>query len=161
LGCERPDIYIRVTEAPPNILEGLMIALETRAADPQQRAMLNTYLSDAALPANSRVIEIGCGTGALTRALAAWPGVAEAIGVDPSPVFVARARNLPREMTTLSFQEADGRSLPFGDNSFDAVVFHTTLCHVSERERCCVKRCGFSGRVLASRYLRETTPQLL
>jgi SAM-dependent methyltransferase len=35
-------------------------------------------------------------------------------------------------MTTLSFQEADGRSLPFGDNSFDAVVFHTTLCHVSE-----------------------------
>jgi SAM-dependent methyltransferase len=151
LGCERPDIYIRVTEAPPNILEGLMIALETRAADPQQRAMLNTYLSDAALPANSRVIEIGCGTGALTRALAAWPGVAEAIGVDPSPVG----------MTTLSFQEADGRSLPFGDNSFDAVVFHTTLCHVSERERCCVKRCGFSGRVLASRYLRETTPQLL
>jgi precorrin-6B methylase 2 len=72
-----PDIYIRVTEAPPNILEGLMSALETRAADPQQRAMLNTYLSDAALPANSRVIEIGCGTGAVTRVLAAWPGVAE------------------------------------------------------------------------------------
>jgi SAM-dependent methyltransferase len=127
-----PDIYIRVTEAPPNILEGLMSALETRAADPQQRAMLNTYLSDAALPPNSRVIEIGCGTGAVTRVLAAWPGVAEAIGVDPSPVFVAKARELAKGMTTLSFQEADGRSLPFGDNSFDAVVFHTTLCHVSE-----------------------------
>jgi SAM-dependent methyltransferase len=66
--------------------------------------------------------------------LAAWPGVAEAIGVDPSPVFVARARELARGMTNVSFQEADGRSLPFDNNAFDAVVFHTTLCHVLEPE---------------------------
>jgi ubiquinone/menaquinone biosynthesis C-methylase UbiE len=129
-----PDIYIKIREAAPKILESLMTALEIRAADPQQRAMLNTYLSDAALPRNSRVLEIGCGTGAVTRVLAAWPGVAEAIGVDPSPVFVARARELAKGMTTLSFQEADGRSLPYGDNAFDAVVFHTTLCHVPEPE---------------------------
>jgi len=125
-----PDIYVRITEAAPKILEGLMTALEIRAADPQQRAMLHTYLSDAALPSGSRVLEIGCGTGAVTRVLAAWPGVAEAIGVDPSPVFVTKARELARGMTTLSFQEADGRSLPLGDNAFDAVVLHTTLCHV-------------------------------
>jgi cyclopropane fatty-acyl-phospholipid synthase-like methyltransferase len=71
-----PDIYIKIREAAPKILESLMTALEIRAADPQQRAMLNTYLSDAALPRNSRVLEIGCGTGAVTRVLAAWPGVA-------------------------------------------------------------------------------------
>ena len=62
-----PDVYIRVKEAPPNILEGLMTALETRAADPQQRAMLNTYLSDSALPPNSGVLEIGCGSHPETR----------------------------------------------------------------------------------------------
>jgi SAM-dependent methyltransferase len=129
-----PDIYIRITQAPPNILEGLMAALEIRAADPQQRAMLNIYLKDIALPPNSRVLEVGCGTGAVTRALAMWPGVAETIGVDPSPVFVAKARELASAMTNLSFQEADGRSLPFSDDSFDAVVFHTTLCHVPEPE---------------------------
>jgi SAM-dependent methyltransferase len=129
-----PDIYIRITQAPSNILEGLMAALEIRAADPQQRAMLNTYLKDIALPPNSRVLEVGCGTGAVTRVLATWPGVAETIGVDPSPVFVAKARELAKGMTNLSFQEADGRSLPFNDNSFDAVVFHTTLCHVPEPE---------------------------
>lgn len=75
-----PDIYARVTEAAPSILDGLMTALEIRAADPQQRAMLHTYLHDAALPQGARVLEVGCGTGAVTRVLAAWPAVGEAIG---------------------------------------------------------------------------------
>lgn len=99
-----------------------MTALEIRAADPQQPAMPHTYLSDAALPSGSRVLEIGCGTGAVTRALAAWPGVAEAIGVDPSPVCIAKARELARG------------SLRLGDNTFDAVVLPTTLCHAPEPE---------------------------
>jgi ubiquinone/menaquinone biosynthesis C-methylase UbiE len=129
-----PDVYIRVTEAAPPVLDGLMAALELRAADPQLRAMLSAYLTDAALPRGARVVEVGCGTGAITRALARWPGVSEAVGVDPSPVFVARARDLAREVPSLTFQAADGRSLPFPEASFDAVVFHTTLCHVPQPE---------------------------
>jgi SAM-dependent methyltransferase len=58
--------------------------------------------------------------------------VAAAVGVDPSPVFVARARELARDVARLRFETADGRSLPFPDASFDAVIFHTTLCHVPE-----------------------------
>jgi ubiquinone/menaquinone biosynthesis C-methylase UbiE len=127
-----PDVYVKVTEADPRVLQGLMTALEIRAADPQQRAMLHTYLTDAALPPGARVLEVGCGTGAVTRVLATWPGMGEAIGVDPSPVFVARARELARGLPALAFEEADGRSLPFGADTFDAVVFHTTLCHVPE-----------------------------
>ena len=80
-----PDIYTKVTEAAPNILAGLMTALELRAADPQLRAMLHTYLTDAALPQGARVLEVGCGTGAITRVLATWPPVGETFGVDPSP----------------------------------------------------------------------------
>src|SRR5688572_25114461 len=107
-----------------------MRALELRAADPQQRAMLNAYLTDAALPLGARLLEVGCGTGAVSRVLASWPGVRETIGVDPSPVFVAKARELAAGLPALAFEEADGRSLPFGGDTFDAVVFHTTLCHV-------------------------------
>jgi SAM-dependent methyltransferase len=129
-----PDIYARVAEAPSQILAGLMTALELRAADPQQRGMLHTYLTDAALPQGARVLEVGCGTGAVTRVLAAWPGVGETIGVDPSPVFVARAREMATGLSTIAFEEADGRSLPFAGHSFDAVVFHTTLCHVPDPE---------------------------
>ena len=89
-----PNIYTRVTEAASPILEGLMGVLELRAADPQLRVMLTTYLTDAALPQRSRVLEVGCGTGAVTRSVAKWPGVSAAVGVDPSPVFVAKAREL-------------------------------------------------------------------
>jgi SAM-dependent methyltransferase len=127
-----PDVYVRVTEAASPILEGLMAALELRAADPQLGAMLTTYLTDAALPRGARVLEVGCGTGAITRIIAKWPGVSAAVGVDPSPVFVARARELALDHASLTFDTADGRSLPFDAASFDAVVFHTTLCHVPE-----------------------------
>jgi ubiquinone/menaquinone biosynthesis C-methylase UbiE len=127
-----PDLYTTVTEVPPAVLDGLMTALEIRAADPQLRAMLAAYLSDAALPTEARVLEVGCGTGAVTRSIAAWPGVSAAVGVDPSPVFVARARELASNLSSVTFDVADGRSLPFSEASFDAVVFHTTLCHVPE-----------------------------
>ena len=109
-----------------------MAALEMRAADPQLRAMLTAYLTDAALPQGSRVLEVGCGTGAVIRMIATWPGVSSAVGVDPSPVFVAKARELARGLPSLNFEIADGRSLPFAADSFEAVVFHTTLCHVPE-----------------------------
>lgn len=125
-----PDIYAKVTEAPAQILLGLISALELRAADPQQRAMVQAYLADAALPHGARVLEVGCGTGAVTRTLAAWPGVGETIGVDPSPVFIAKARELAAGLSAIAFQEADGRALPFPGHAFDAVVLHTTLCHV-------------------------------
>src|SRR5262245_59985678 len=105
-----------------------MAALELRAADPQLRAMLTTYLTDAALPAGARVLEVGCGTGAITRIVATWPGVAAAVGIDPSPVFVGRARELAGDPSSITFETADGRTLPFAPASFEAVIFHTTLC---------------------------------
>jgi ubiquinone/menaquinone biosynthesis C-methylase UbiE len=94
--------------------------------------MLAAYLTDARLPPGARVLEVGCGTGAVTRILATWPGVSTAVGVDPSPVFVAKARELARDIASLTFEIADGRSLPFPAASFETVVFHTTLCHVPE-----------------------------
>jgi SAM-dependent methyltransferase len=123
--------------------------------------MLHTYLTDAALSQGARVLEVGCGTGAITRALATWPAVGETIGVDPSPVFVAKARELAGGLTAVVFEEADGRSLPFAVNRFDAVVFHTTLCHVPEpelmlREAVCVLRPGGCLAVFEGDYATAT-----
>jgi SAM-dependent methyltransferase len=64
----------------------------------------------------------------VTRELAAWPGVAAVVGVDPSPTFLAAARRLGPP--AVSFVEGDARALGFDDHTFDVVVFHTTLCHV-------------------------------
>jgi ubiquinone/menaquinone biosynthesis C-methylase UbiE len=129
------DPYASIAQADEALQTRLADVLELRAADPQQRAMLSAYLSGIDLPGAAIVLEIGCGTGAVTRVLAAMPGIGEVIGIDPSPVFVEKARELGRGLPQLGFHVGDGRALPFDDASVDVVVFHTTLCHVPDPER--------------------------
>jgi cyclopropane fatty-acyl-phospholipid synthase-like methyltransferase len=63
-----PDVYAAIAEVDVATQERLAAILELRAADPQQRAMLDSYLSEVGFPPAARVLEIGCGTGAVTRA---------------------------------------------------------------------------------------------
>lgn len=77
------------------------------------------------------MLEIGCGSGAISRELAHCPSVGEIVGLDPSPVFLAKARELAAGIPKLRFQEGDARvALPFNDDAFDVAVFHTCLTHV-------------------------------
>ncbi|MCG3110593.1 MAG: methyltransferase domain-containing protein [Candidatus Manganitrophus sp. SB1] len=130
-----PDVYATITKADPAVQERLADVIELRFADPRQQAMLRSYLSEIEFPPEAHVLEIGCGTGAITRTLAQWPAVAQATGIDPSSVFIARARALAQNISNASFEEGDGRSLPFDAAAFDLVVLHTTLCHVPQPER--------------------------
>jgi len=129
-----PDVYATIAEADAELQERLADVLELRAVDPQQRAMRTDYTAALALPDGAELLEVGCGTGAVTRHLARLPGVARAVGVDPSPLFVGRARELAAGLP-VEFATGDGRALDFPDGRFDAVVFHTSLCHVPECER--------------------------
>ena len=130
-----PDVYATIQQQPREVVETVARAMEMRAASPQQRAMLETYLAKVDFPAHARVLEIGCGTGPVAAVLASWRGIAEVVGVDPSPVMIEKARETRGHIENLSFREGDGRSLPFGDAEFDVVVIHTVLCHVPEPER--------------------------
>jgi ubiquinone/menaquinone biosynthesis C-methylase UbiE len=125
-----PDVYATITEAEPAVVERLVDILELRASDPQQREMRNAYFSDIEFPSDARVAEVGCGPGPVARALASHPGVGTVVGIDPSPIFLAKGRELGRDLPNLSFLEGDARALPLDDGSFDVLVFHTTLCHV-------------------------------
>jgi ubiquinone/menaquinone biosynthesis C-methylase UbiE len=129
-----PDVYATIAEAEPAVVERLTDILELRAADPQQREMRETYLSEIDFLPDARVLEVGCGPGPVARELACRPGVGEVVGVDPSPIFLAKGRALAQHLPNLTFVEGDARSLPLEDGSFDVVVFHTTLCHVPRPE---------------------------
>ena len=130
------DPFLTITEASPDFLEETMAGLERRAALPEQRAMRDAYLREVGFHDGARVLEVGCGTGPVARDIATRAGVGRVVGVDPSPAFIARARELAGGCGNVTFQTADGRSLPFDGASFDVVVFHTTLCHVPEPELC-------------------------
>jgi ubiquinone/menaquinone biosynthesis C-methylase UbiE len=96
-----PDVFANIAGASEAALETIANVLELRAAIPQQRQMLHTYLQDIEFPDRSRVLEVGCGTGAIARVVAAWPRVAEVVGVDPSPALLQRARLLGAGVASL------------------------------------------------------------
>jgi ubiquinone/menaquinone biosynthesis C-methylase UbiE len=128
------DVYNTITTADTALVERLADVLEIRAANPQQQNMLATYLAEIEFPAEAKVLEIGCGTGAVARRLATWPQVACVIGLDPSSVFIKKARELGSTLSNLSFREGDAYQLPFVAHDFDVTIFHTTLCHLSDPE---------------------------
>jgi cyclopropane fatty-acyl-phospholipid synthase-like methyltransferase len=56
---------------------------------PGVHSIITSVLADGA-----HLLEIGCGTGAIARVLAARPGVGDVLGVDPSPVLLTRAQEI-------------------------------------------------------------------
>jgi SAM-dependent methyltransferase len=74
-----------------------------------------------------RVLDVGCGTGALTQALVNLTRRSEVVGIDPTPGFVTFARqrfNDPR----ITFDQGSAFELPYPESSFDhslsMLVFH-------------------------------------
>lgn len=124
------DVYASIASADIDVQERLAAVLERRAECPQQQEMLGTYLADIDFPDDAAVLDLGCGTGAVSRVIAGLAGVGTVVALDPSPVFLEMARKLSAEFPKLTFAHGDCRSLPYGDNTFDVVIFHTTLSHV-------------------------------
>ncbi len=128
------DVYSTITDADRDVQARLADVLERRAADPQQCSMLSTYLSDIDFPEAADLLDIGCGTGAVSRELARRIPRGRIIGLDPSPLFLATARQLASDVPNLSFTEGDARNLAYDSCSFDAVFYHTTLSHIPSPE---------------------------
>jgi SAM-dependent methyltransferase len=73
----------------------------------------------AAVAAGQRVLDVGCGPGALTSELARRLGPDAVTAVEPSESFVAAARE---RHPGVSVQQAAAEQLPFDDQQFDAAL---------------------------------------
>ena len=73
----------------------------------------------AGVAAGQRVVDVGCGPGALTAELVRRLGAGAVSAVDPSESFVAAARE---RQPGVSVQRAAAEELPFGDLAFDAAL---------------------------------------
>jgi len=124
--------------------------LELRARAEDEVAVRDEYVRLLGVAPGERVLDVGCGSGAVTRTLAqrVAPGGC-AVGVDMSPALLKVARELADEAglgELVELKEGDCRALPFPDGSFDAVLAATTLAHVPD-----------AGRALAE-MVRVTRP---
>jgi ubiquinone/menaquinone biosynthesis C-methylase UbiE len=139
-------MYADITEVPVDTLEMVVSVLELRAGDPRQVEMREKYFSQLDLPADAKVLESGCGPGPVSRHLAAENAGWHVTGIDPSPHFISKAMERAADVTNLGFVVGDARKLPFDDASFDAVIFHTALCHIPDS----ASAIGEAHRVLRS-----------
>lgn len=79
------------------------------------------------LDENCRLLEVGCGPGALAGALHRWYPNAQITGLDRDSNFIAFAR---AHESGIEFIEGDATALPFADGIFDATISYTVSEHI-------------------------------
>jgi ubiquinone/menaquinone biosynthesis C-methylase UbiE len=117
------------------------------------------------LPAPSRVLDIGCGTGYLLRTLADRCSSAKQFdGIDPAPSMIQVATSSSRD-GRLQFAAGIAEHLLFPDDAFDLVVTTTSFDHWSDQQaglRECARVLQPGGQlVLVDQFSLWLAPTLL
>ena len=109
--------------------------LEARGENPYFQKMLTDYLHALEPGKLNRVLEVGCGTGVATRALAQHPAFCGHINAsDLSGELVETAKGLANDVgcaDRITFSTGDALALE-DDQKYDAVIAHTVVSHVPD-----------------------------
>jgi SAM-dependent methyltransferase len=82
------------------------------------RLMAPLVVQHADVQDGDKVLDIGCGTGSLTRALLDVGSTMQVTGVDGSADFIEICRQSLND-SRVNLDQGDAQSLPYSDNSFD------------------------------------------
>lgn len=106
---------------------------EARRLIDQASSLVELLHWDTVFPANSDVLEAGCGVGAQTTTIARNSPQTRFLSIDlsASSLAVARERTTGAGITNVAFLQADIFNLPFREQSFD----HVFVCFVLEHLR--------------------------
>ena len=74
-----------------------------------------------------KILEIGCGPGALSSALHRWYPNTEITAIDRDSEFIRFAQDHEK---SVSFLEGDATKLPFSDQTFDVTISNTVAEHI-------------------------------
>jgi SAM-dependent methyltransferase len=124
-------------------------------------AQLSPQLADfAGVEAGQRVLDVGCGPGALTTELVARLGPARVAAVDPSEQFVTAARERHPGVVV---QQAAAEHMPFDADSFDAALAQLVVHFMADpvaglREMARVTRVGGVVAACVWDHAGERTP---
>lgn len=96
-------------------------------------------LSRLMLRGGEQILDVGCGTGKLTRRLATAAAAAPGslvIGVDAAPRMIAVARHKAAALANIRFDVGVAEQLPYADARFDAAVSTFFFHHVNYGLKC-------------------------
>lgn len=129
------DPHRFINELDDDALARLVARLESRARDAVFARLLDKYLSALPISASSRILDVGTGTGVVLRTIARRGDFrGQATGIDQCPSFVETANNFAKaeELTgRLDFRVGDAHRLDFPSGTFDIVIAHTLISHVT------------------------------
>lgn len=74
-----------------------------------------------------KILEIGCGPGALAESLHRWYPKAQITAIDRDSIFISFARD---NISGVRFLEGDATHLPFENDSFDVTISNTVQEHI-------------------------------
>lgn len=126
------DPFMDVDAASAEMIEIIASALETRAADPSMLPVINAYLDVLSVPDGGLIVDIGSGTGGVTRLIADRFPLATVVGLEPSAALTDKANELAGDRAHLSFSVGNGAALDLEENSADISILHTVLSHVTD-----------------------------
>ena len=109
--------------------------LEDRAQKPQFAAIRENYFDKIGLPVSGRIHELGCGTGAVCRAIASRLGFAgSVVGSDLSASLIETAKHLTAKsgLKNIEYYQADGQGSDAHKGQYDLVLAHTVISHVAD-----------------------------
>src|SRR5215468_9539734 len=89
------DAMTYINEMEDNVVQMFIERLEFRGKDPTFVQYRDAYVAAMELSSTAEVLEIGCGTGVVSRAIAARPGFAGHVtGIDQNQTFIFAAQSL-------------------------------------------------------------------
>lgn len=87
----------------------------------------------ASINAHDAILDVGCGTGRLTRELARRAHKGVVVGIDPSPEMLDKARAAASESGNITLMNIAAQEMAFSDE-FDVVYSNSALQWVKEQE---------------------------
>lgn len=127
------DPFADVDAATPETIDLIVAGLETRAADPSMWPVIEAYLEALEVPEGGVIVDIGSGTGGVTRRIAARFPSASVLAVEPSKALTAKASELAADLPNMTCLVGDGAALPQDTASADVAILHTVLSHVTDQ----------------------------
>ncbi len=115
------------------------------------RLVAREFLTWLKAPAGGRWLDVGCGTGVLSRVILERVSPSEVQGIDPSEGFIAHAREQMKDERA-EFRVGDAQALPYEDERFDAAVAGLVLNFVPDAPRAVgeMARVTRGGRVVGA-----------
>ena len=130
------DIFQSISSLDLDGVQKIVDRLEFRGKDEKFVEMREQYLDRINIDSNATILDLGCGTGVVARALASRQSfTGRIVGIDYSDKLIEAANRLSKEegiASRIEFRVGDSTSLDEEDEVYDVVILHTLVSHVPD-----------------------------